>query len=162
MGLDPVLCAYNSPQQILLSGLQAVHHRWWQNILLTWPKKFGQPRTSNYRRVHAREITRLCPLAGARLSQFFLARVVVPMRPSSGPSWTVFSENIPTLVCAIKVHPLMSKFYLLVVNIEQQSQLNWGLRLTENSGQHPNSVLQSSSIFLSWNLSSLAQSQDTV
>ena len=33
------------------------------NEVLPWPKKLRQARTSNYRRVHAREITCLCPLA---------------------------------------------------------------------------------------------------
>ena len=36
---------------------------WASAILLPWPKKLRQSRTSNNRRMHAREITRLCPLA---------------------------------------------------------------------------------------------------
>ena len=32
-------------------------------LVLPWPIKLRQARTSNYRRVHSREITRLCPLA---------------------------------------------------------------------------------------------------
>ena len=41
---------------VLVNALICTH-------LLPWPKKLRQARTSNYRRVHAREITRLCQLA---------------------------------------------------------------------------------------------------
>ena len=43
---------------------------WETLLLLPWPKKLRQARTSNYRRVHAREITRLCLLARG-CSNFF-------------------------------------------------------------------------------------------
>ena len=42
-------------------------------VVLPWPKKLGQPRKPNYRRVHTRESTRLCP-SDARLSHFFFGQ----------------------------------------------------------------------------------------
>ena len=77
----PFFCVKCTPTQSHLCKFQAPYnwlHQWsavWP-LILPWPKKLRQAGTSNYRRVHAREITRLCPL-GRGCPNFFLARVVL-------------------------------------------------------------------------------------
>ena len=86
-------------------------------VVLPWPKKLHvrPPRTSNYRRLHAREITRLHVPAGARLSQFFYPCTV----------WCSEIGPLTSLMHVTQVQPVTTKNQFHCTRLYFKCSVHW-------------------------------------